>query len=102
MTTFVVLGRFDEAQQAARELQRIYPESPSAHFSNYLFAFFRRDQAAMDREVQWSRGKPEEAHFQLFVSWKVRKSERSRKGLAGPVSFATWFAGCCTDLLIVQ
>jgi hypothetical protein len=62
------LARFDEAEQAARELQRINPDSPGVHFSNYFFAFFRRDQAAMDREVQWARGKPEEAQLISYLA----------------------------------
>ena len=62
------LGRFDEAEQAAREMQRINPDSLSAHFSNYFFGFLRRDQAAMDREVQWARGKPEEAQMTSLLA----------------------------------
>ena len=61
--SFVGLGRFDEAEQATRDAQKINPDTLSVHFNNYLFAFFRRDQAAMDRELQWARGKPDEAAF---------------------------------------
>ena len=68
MTSFISLGRFDEAEQAARELWRINPDSPSSHFSRYFFGFLRRDQAAMDREVQWARGKPDEAQMTSFLA----------------------------------
>ena len=68
MTSFIALGRFDEAEQAARELWRINPDSPSSHFSKYFFGFLRRDQAAMDREVQWARGKPDEAQMTSFLA----------------------------------
>jgi serine/threonine protein kinase/tetratricopeptide (TPR) repeat protein len=68
VSSFVALARFDEAEQAARELQRINPDSPGVHFSNYFFAFFRRDQAAIDREVQWARGKPEEAQIISYLA----------------------------------
>jgi serine/threonine protein kinase/tetratricopeptide (TPR) repeat protein len=68
VSSFVALARFDEAEQAARELQRINPDSPGVHFSNYFFAFFRRDQAAIDREVQWARGKPEEAQLISYLA----------------------------------
>jgi eukaryotic-like serine/threonine-protein kinase len=67
-TAFIALGRFDEAEQSARELQRINPDSPSAHFSKYFFGFLQRDQAAMDREVQWARGKPDEAQMTSFLA----------------------------------
>lgn len=88
MKTFITLGRFDEAQQAARELQRINPDSPGAHFSNYLFAFFRRDQAAMDREVEWARGGPAEADMISTLAatamyfGKLKQSEELRKRAA--------------------
>ena len=61
--SFIALGRFDEAEQAARDAQKINPDSLSVHLNNYFFAFLRRDQAAMDREVQWARGKPDEPVF---------------------------------------
>ena len=63
---FVALGRIDEAEQAAREIQKINPDSYIVHFTNYLFAFLRRDQAAMDREVEWAKGRPEEPELTVF------------------------------------
>ncbi|HKY41953.1 MAG TPA: protein kinase [Pyrinomonadaceae bacterium] len=85
MSGFISLGRFDEAEQAARELWRINPDSPSAHFSRYFFGFLRRDQAAMDREVQWARGKPDEAQMTsiraataMYVG-KLREAEEHHK-----------------------
>jgi tetratricopeptide (TPR) repeat protein len=61
LASYVGLGRFDEAEQVAREMERINPDSLSTHFPRYLFAFMRGDQATMDREVAWAKGKPEEA-----------------------------------------
>ena len=85
MTSFIALGRFDEAEQTAREMQRINHDSPSAHFSRYFFGFLRRDQAAMDREVQWARGKPDEAQMTSFLaatamhSGKLKEAEELHK-----------------------
>jgi serine/threonine protein kinase/tetratricopeptide (TPR) repeat protein len=64
---FISLGRFDEAEQAEREAQKINADSLAAHTNNYFFAFLRQDQAAMDREVNWAKGKPEEAHFTALL-----------------------------------
>jgi tetratricopeptide (TPR) repeat protein len=56
-----------------------------AHVYNYYFAFLRQDQAAMDREVQWAKGKPEEAQFTgllsaaALYSGKVKQAEELRK-----------------------
>jgi eukaryotic-like serine/threonine-protein kinase len=78
ITSFVGLERFDEAEQANKELESISPDYSTAHSNNYFFAFIRGDKSAMDREVQWSKGKPEEADFSnmlastasFFGQWK--------------------------------
>ncbi len=63
ISNFIALGRYDEAQQALSETQKINPDTLIVHGSSYFLAFIRGDQAAMDREVEWSKGKPEEADF---------------------------------------
>ena len=63
MASFISLGRIDEAEQATREIEKINADAMSVHFSRYVFAFMRRDQAGMDREIEWSKGKAEEAAF---------------------------------------
>lgn len=68
LSSFMGLGRIDEAEQTAKEMERINPESLAAHFPKYVFAFLRRDQAGMDREVEWAKGKPDEAEFTSAVA----------------------------------
>jgi eukaryotic-like serine/threonine-protein kinase len=63
ISCYVTLGRFDEAEQALGELRKINPEQLIVHIAAFFLAFNRGDQAAMDREVEWSKGKPEEADF---------------------------------------
>jgi serine/threonine protein kinase/tetratricopeptide (TPR) repeat protein len=85
VTSFINLGRFDEAEQAEREAQKINADSLAAHVYNYYFAFLRQDQAAMDREAQWAKGRPEEAQFTAILSatamyfGKVKQSEALRE-----------------------
>src|SRR5215213_2030125 len=85
IASFMGLGRFDEAEQAEREAQKINANSPSAHEHNYFFAFLRRDQPAMDREVQWAKGRPEEAELNALLSatalyfGKVKQAEELQK-----------------------
>ena len=85
VTSFIALGRLDEAEQAAQEFQKINPDALTVHFTNYFFAFLRRDQAAMDREIQWARGRPEEAEFttrmSLFALYlgKAKEAEELQK-----------------------
>jgi serine/threonine protein kinase/tetratricopeptide (TPR) repeat protein len=86
--SFIAFGRFDEAEQAARDFQKLNPDSLGAHLKNYFFAFVRRDQSAMDREVQWARGRPEEAQFNSVLAGtasyfgKVKQSEELHKRAA--------------------
>ncbi|HWF87882.1 MAG TPA: protein kinase [Pyrinomonadaceae bacterium] len=85
VSSFMSLGRFDEAEQAEREAQKINPDSVSIHLNNYFFGFLRQDQAAMDREVNWARGKPEEAQLTAlltataFYSGKLKQAEELQK-----------------------
>jgi eukaryotic-like serine/threonine-protein kinase len=58
---FLVLGRYDEAKQAFDELQEQNPDSPAAHSYALKLAFARNDLAAVQREIDWSKGKPVEA-----------------------------------------
>ena len=79
--SFVGLGRVEEAEQATREIEKINPDAIDTRFYNYLFAFLRRDQAAMDQQIQWARGKPEEAEIDATLGatasyfGKLRQSE---------------------------
>jgi serine/threonine protein kinase/tetratricopeptide (TPR) repeat protein len=68
VASFIGLGRIDEAEQAEREARKINPDALTAHLNNFIFGYFRRDQAAMDREIQWARGRPEEAEFTALLS----------------------------------
>ncbi len=63
ISSFISLGRLDEAEQAIRDAAKINPDMLYVHFTTYLLAFVRGDQATMDRETEWSKGKPEEADF---------------------------------------
>ncbi|MGH9904301.1 MAG: tetratricopeptide repeat protein, partial [Pyrinomonadaceae bacterium] len=79
--SFIRLNRFDEAKQTLAQLQARYPESRPAHFYGFAQAFFSGDSAAMDRELQWARGKPFEPDFlgnlsaANAYSGQLRKSE---------------------------
>ena len=63
VSNFVSLGRFDEAEQAVAEIQKINPDMLYVHATKYYLGFIRGDQSAMDREIQWAKGKPDEADF---------------------------------------
>jgi serine/threonine protein kinase/tetratricopeptide (TPR) repeat protein len=81
ISCFVTLSRFDEAEQALGELKKINPDQFIAHGTALFLAFSRGDQAGMDREFEWSKGKPEEAEFtalhgaHLMYLGKVKEAE---------------------------
>jgi len=86
LSSFIGLGRFDEAEATAKEMERINPDSLGAHFPKYLFSFLRRDQAGMDREIEWAKGKPYEADVtgaasetaMYFGNWKQAEELKRR------------------------
>src|SRR5689334_7472458 len=61
VSSYLALGRMDEAAQVAQEMERINPDSLGTHFMKFALAFLRRDQAAMEKELEWAKGKSEEA-----------------------------------------
>src|SRR5688572_18237478 len=63
VSSFIALGRFDEAEQALAELRKLNPEQPVVHGTAAFLAFLRGDQPSVDREIEWAKGKPEEADF---------------------------------------
>ena len=83
--SFISLGRFDEAVEALEQLRALYPDGASVHFNNYYLAFIRSDQAGMEREAQWAKGKPLEADFIAMqgsaaaASGQLKKAEELRK-----------------------
>ena len=78
-------NRLDEAEQANKDLAKIYPDSPLMHYSRFYMAFLRRDQATMDAETQWVRGKPQEAEIIgslgsiALYSGQLKKYEEMKK-----------------------
>ena len=115
LQSFMGLGRIDEAEQTVREMERINPEALGAHFTKYIFAFLRRDQAEMDREVEWAKGKPDEAEFTLAVAatasyyGKVKQAEEieSRglemfKAQGRKEGYAQGLMGRATNLLYLE
>ena len=63
ISNFIALSRFDEAEQARKELEKINPDHLIVHFAGFYLSAVRGDQAGMEREVEWARGRPEEADF---------------------------------------
>jgi tetratricopeptide (TPR) repeat protein len=94
ISSFLGLGRYDEAEQAAKDMNKIAPDFPGAHFGNYIFAFLRGDQAGMEREIAWAKGKPDEADMLSTVAATAMFS--------GQMNKAEELTKRCRDLLVSQ
>ncbi len=57
---FIRLGRYEEAGQLLEQQLPQYPDALDFHFAATTLAFLRGDRAALDREFQWYKGKPNE------------------------------------------
>ena len=58
--TYSALGRFDEAKVAAEKAYAQKIDSPVVHQWLLRSDYLQGDQAAVEREIQWLAGKPEE------------------------------------------
>jgi tetratricopeptide (TPR) repeat protein/tRNA A-37 threonylcarbamoyl transferase component Bud32 len=85
VANFISLGRFDEAEQAIADLRKINPDLAMVHGTSAFLGFIRGDQAAIDREIEWAKGKPEEPEFTTTRSahamylGKLKESEQFAK-----------------------
>jgi tetratricopeptide (TPR) repeat protein len=69
---YVSLNRFDEAKAVCEQAITGKADSPDVHEVLFVLAFMRGDEAAMQREVEWTKGKPEEG---LSFSWQANAAE---------------------------
>ena len=64
---FSRFGKNRRSRTGSEETEKINPDAEVVHADRFLFAFLRRDQAAMDREAEWAKGKPEEADLHEYA-----------------------------------
>ncbi len=57
---YTYLDRYDEAKAIAAKVFERKLESPSTHFWLLRLAYIQGDQVAVNREIQWSAGRPDE------------------------------------------
>ena len=65
---FIFLNRFDEARQVIQEALAQKLESTPMHSHRYSIAFVEGDAAAMKRQIDWARGRPDEY---LAQAWQA-------------------------------
>ncbi len=65
MAAYLSLGRFDEAKAIYDQAITQFPEVDFLHEQRYLVAFLQRDQAAMQQQVDWAKGR----RAPMFTLW---------------------------------
>jgi len=103
---YVSMNRYDEAKAVCEQAVAAKADAVDVHGTLFVLAFIRGDAAAMQREVDWTKGKPEEG---LSFGWQaaaaefrgqIKKSrELARRGIESAqriglkTSVAEWMAG---------
>jgi len=88
--SFMGLNRFDEAKQTISQALSQKLENLRMHQNLHRIAFIHGDAEAMNREVEWAKGKPEEYAAQI---WQADGS-----GFSGQLKKAEEFSGKAFEL----
>jgi eukaryotic-like serine/threonine-protein kinase len=80
LASFLGLNRLDEAEQVAKEMATLLPDAPNSHFNRLYFASMRGDQAQIDAEVEWARGKTAEADLTDQLGGLAFSRGQAKKG----------------------
>ena len=76
---YMALGRYDEARATFDQAYARNFHYHPIHFTHYLVAFAQGDEAEMQRQLEWARGKPIEFSFLEFQSWTEMFEGRARQ-----------------------
>jgi len=86
---FLGLGRFEEAQEVSNQIKAANADAVTVHLDSVMFAFLRNDWTTINTELDWARGKPQEADLLSFVAQayfalgQIHKAEEmSRRAIA--------------------
>jgi eukaryotic-like serine/threonine-protein kinase len=71
-------NRFDEAQRAVRDSFVRKIDAAWQHSALYALGYLRNEKAAMQREVEWSRGTPAEGQFLRYEAFVAAVQGRLR------------------------
>jgi tetratricopeptide (TPR) repeat protein len=77
---FIFLNRFDEAEQVIQEALAQKLESTPMHSHRYSIAFVQGDAAAMEQQIDWARGRPDEYLAQAWQAEVAAFCGQLRKG----------------------
>ena len=90
-SAYLSLNRYDEAKTISEQAVAQHLDSFPIHLVLYQIAFLRGDEAAMQREITWATGKPDECIFLLFEGYgeyALGKAQKARETFPQAVSSA--------------
>lgn len=74
-------GRYKELGRICGDPLRRKSDSVQFHYTCYRLAFLLKDDAAMQRELEWAHGKPQESILLEYVAWCATSSGRFSEAL---------------------
>jgi eukaryotic-like serine/threonine-protein kinase len=89
---FVALNRFDEAQQVIEQALSQKIDTGWMHRNLYMIAFIRGDTAAMNQQLEWAHGKPDEY---AALDWQAQTA-----AFSGQLQKATEFSKRAAELAL--
>ena len=89
---FVLLNRFDEAQQVIDQALSQKIDTAWMHRNLYMIAFIRGDTAAMNKQLEWAHGKPDEY---AALDWQAQSA-----AFSGQLQKATEFSKRAAELAL--
>jgi len=78
LDAYICLNRLSEARQLAQKVRELRLDGPRIHQRLLEMGYVEGDQAAIAREIQWFRGKPEE-----YISLGLQAADRNVHGRRG-------------------
>ena len=73
-------GRYAEARAVADKAMAAKLDGFTLHFNIYMAAFAENDQTAMQREIDWFKGKPQESYNLNHRAWAAMFLGQVRRG----------------------
>ena len=73
-------GRYAEARAVADKAVAAKLDGFTLHFNIYMAAFAENDQTAMQREIDWFKGKPQESYNLNHRAWAAMSLGQVRRG----------------------
>ncbi len=91
VSAYTYLDKFDEAKAMAEKAFAQKLESPGIHFDLLRLAYIQNDSAAIQREIEWGMGKPQEymsLNVQALNAYYLGQRRKAKELMSGAIDLA--------------